>query len=111
MNRSKHSIYPCDYHQQFGSDLAPTVVDVRHHADVATPDRIVVPALHCSPDEVERRREDLPSGRPVVPYRFHRQEVGQGVAAALRVMGIELPAGANEDETAPARSGFDQSIA
>jgi rhodanese-related sulfurtransferase len=89
MDQSKYSISPHDLYARLVSDTAPIVVDVRRDDDFANTDRLVVPAFHRSPDEVERWREDLPSGRPVVAYCFHGHEVSQGVASALRIMGVD----------------------
>jgi hypothetical protein len=41
------------------------------------------------PDHVEPRRNELPSERQVDTYCFHGDELSQGVAAALRIMGLE----------------------
>ena len=41
------------------------------------------------PDDVERWRKDLPSGRKVVVHCVHGREVSQGVAAALRAAGVD----------------------
>jgi rhodanese-related sulfurtransferase len=89
MDRSKHSISPHDLYARLGSETAPIVVDVRRSSDFLNADKLVAAAFHCSPNEVEHWREKLPSGRPVVTYCFHGNEVSQGVAAALRVMGVE----------------------
>jgi rhodanese-related sulfurtransferase len=89
MDDRKHSISPHDLYARLGSEAAPIVVDVRRDDDFANADRLVVPAFHRSPDAVERWREELPSGRPVVAYCFHGRQVSQGVAAALRLMGVE----------------------
>jgi rhodanese-related sulfurtransferase len=89
MDGHSHSISPHDLYAKLGSDSAPVVIDVRRAAAFANAERIIVPAFHRSPDEVERWRPDLPSGRPVVTYCVHGHEVSQGVAAALRLVGIE----------------------
>jgi rhodanese-related sulfurtransferase len=89
MDRSRHSIFPNDLYPRLGSDATPIVVNVPHDADFTDADRLVAPAFHRSPDEVEQWRKDLPSGHPVVAYCFHGHEVSQGVAAALRIMGVE----------------------
>lgn len=89
MDGNKHSISPHDLYARLGSDTAPILIDVRRAADFANADRLVVPAFHRPPDEVERWNGELPRGRPVVTYCFHGREVSQGVAEALRIMGIE----------------------
>jgi hypothetical protein len=40
---------------------------------------------------VEPRRDDPTRGRRIVTYCFHGRELGEGIAAAFRIMGIELP--------------------
>jgi rhodanese-related sulfurtransferase len=89
MDDRKHSISPPDLYARLGSEAAPIIVDVRRDADFAGADTLVADAFHCSPDDVEQWRTDLPSGRQVVTCYFHGQQVSQGVAAALRIMGVE----------------------
>lgn len=89
MDDYRHSISPHDLYARLGSDAAPIVVDVRRAADFDSADRLVIPAFHCSPDEVEQWPKNLPPGRPVVTYCVHGHHVSQGVAAALRAMGVE----------------------
>ncbi len=89
MDQSKHSISPNDLYAQLGTDAAPIIVDVRRETDFAGADTLVADAFHCSPDNVEEWRTELPGGRQVVTYCIHGQAVSQGVAAALRLMGVE----------------------
>jgi rhodanese-related sulfurtransferase len=89
MERSKNSISPEALYARLGSEAAPIIVDVRRDADFSGTDRLVADALHCSPDNVEEWRTKLPSGREVVTYCVHGHQVSQGVAAALRLMGVE----------------------
>jgi len=89
MDQNKHSISPHDLYARLGSDAAPIVVDVRREADFVSAATLVADAFHRSPDAVEQWRTDLPSGRQVVTYCIHVREVSQGVAAALRLMGVE----------------------
>src|SRR5258705_1422498 len=89
MDNRKHSISPDALDARLGSESAPIIVDVRRDADFAGADTLVADALHRSPDHVEQWRTDLPSGRQVVTYCIHGREVSQGVAAALRLMGVE----------------------
>src|SRR5260370_18215291 len=88
MDDRKHSISPHDLYSRVGAEAAPIIVDVRRDADFAGADTLVADAFHCSPDAVEQWRTELPSGRQVVTYCVHGQEVSQGVAAALRLMGV-----------------------
>src|SRR5207245_2492037 len=89
MDDRKHSISPDALYARLGSEAAPIIIDVRRDADSAGADRLVADAFHCSPDNVAELRTIVPSGREVVTYCVHGQQVSQGVAAALRLMGIE----------------------
>jgi rhodanese-related sulfurtransferase len=88
MDDRKDLISSTDPFTKLSSDAAPTVVDVRHNADAGEIDRRDVPSLH-SPDEIEESWTDLSDGRTVVTYCFHGTQVGDGVASALRLMGVE----------------------
>jgi hypothetical protein len=68
---------------ELGSKPEPFVADVRRDTPVAD-------ASCRSPDDVEQRN-DPPSGCQVVTYCFHGHELGQGMAAAFRIMGIDAP--------------------
>jgi rhodanese-related sulfurtransferase len=89
MDDRKHSISPEILYARLGTDAAPIIVDVRRDTDFAGAETLVVDAFHRSPDHVEQWRTDLPSGRQVVTYCVHGRQVSQGVAAALRLMGVE----------------------
>jgi rhodanese-related sulfurtransferase len=88
MNDRRNSISPHALYAQLGSEAAPIIVDVRRDADFVGADAIVAGAFHRPPDAFEEWRADLPSGRPVVIYCMHGREVSQGIAAALRLMGV-----------------------
>jgi hypothetical protein len=88
MDDRKNSTSPDALYVRRVCDPAP-IVDVRRDADFASARTLVADALHRSPDAVEECRTDLPSGRQVVSYCFRGRAVSQGVAAALRLMGIE----------------------
>jgi rhodanese-related sulfurtransferase len=89
MDDDRNSISPQELYARLGSDSAPIVVDVRRAAEFASTERLLAPAFHRSPDEVETWRSDLPSGRTVITYCFHGEQVSQGVAEALRLMGVD----------------------
>jgi rhodanese-related sulfurtransferase len=89
MERSKNSISPDALYARLGSEAAPIIVDVRRDADFSGADRLVADAFHCSPDNVEEWRTKLPGGREVVTYCVRGHQVSQGVATALRLMGVE----------------------
>src|SRR5258707_7340914 len=89
MEDRKYSISTDALYARLGSEAAPIIVDVRRDADFAGAETLVADAFHRSPDHVEQWRTDLPGGRQIVPYCIHGREVSQGVAAALRLMGVE----------------------
>jgi rhodanese-related sulfurtransferase len=89
MDDRKYSISPDALYARLGSEAAPIIVDVRRDADFADASTLVADAFHCSSDGVQQWRTDLPSGRQVITYCVHGQQVSQGVAAALRIMGVE----------------------
>ena len=104
MDDRKYSISSDALYARLGSEAAPIIVDVRRDADCADASTLVADAFQCSPDGVEQWQTDLPSGRQVVTYCVHGQQVSQGVAAALRFMGVEaspwkvaLPIGLSRD--------------
>ena len=85
----RNSISPDALYARLGSEVAPITVDVRRDADFAGAETLVAGAFHRSPAAAEEWRTDLPSGRQVVTYRMRGREVSQGVAAALRLVGVE----------------------
>src|SRR3954454_5067919 len=89
MQQHLPSISPTDLHAQIGTASAPTVVDVRRLVDYAKAGEVIVSAFHRNPDDVERWRMDLPSGRQVVVHCVHGREVSQRVATALRSAGLD----------------------
>jgi rhodanese-related sulfurtransferase len=89
MQQALPSISPADLHTRLGTAAAPIVVDVRRPADFAKAGELIISAMHRDPDEVERWRKDLPSGRQVVVHCVHGHQVSQGAAAALRAAGID----------------------
>jgi rhodanese-related sulfurtransferase len=89
MDGRKHSISPDSLYARLGSGSALIIVDVRRDGDFGTAATLVADAFHRSPDNVELWQADLPNGRQVVTYCLHGREVSQGVAAALRLMGVE----------------------
>src|SRR5260370_284682 len=65
------------------------VVAGRGAGGLAGVDSLVIDAFHSPSEDVEQWETDLRSGRQVVTYCLHGQHVSQGVAAALRIMGVE----------------------
>src|SRR5215831_6263019 len=89
MEQALPSISPANLYARLGTAAAPIVVDVRRPADFAKANELIISAVHRDPDEVERWRKDLPSGRQVVVHCVHGHQVSQGVAAALRPAGVD----------------------
>lgn len=83
------SVSPRDLYAGIGTAAAPLVVDVRRGPAFDASDRMLVGALRQDPDDVAAWWHALPSGRPVAVYCVHGHDVSQGVAAALRGIGIE----------------------
>jgi rhodanese-related sulfurtransferase len=83
------SISPTDLHARIGTASAPTVVDVWRLADYAKAGEVIVSAFHRTPDDVERWRTDVPSGRQVVVHCVRGGEVSQRVATSLRSAGLD----------------------
>src|SRR5712664_3002678 len=89
MDDRRYSISPVALYARLGSEAATIIVDVRRDADFADASTLVADAFHCSTDGVEQWRTDLPNARQGVTYCVHVQQVSQGVAASLRIMGVE----------------------
>jgi rhodanese-related sulfurtransferase len=89
MDDRKPSISPGSLYARLGSEAAPVIIDVRRDADFAGANTLLADAFHRSPDNVEEWRTELPTGRQVITYCVHGREVSQGVAAALRLMGVD----------------------
>jgi hypothetical protein len=79
MDDRKHSISPDALYARLGSETAPIIVDVRRDADFASADTLVADAFHCSPDDVEEWRTDLPSGRQVVNFPDDHEMLKHGM--------------------------------
>ena len=89
MDDRRNSISPDALYARLGAEASPIVVDVRRDAEFSHAETLVANAFHRSPDAVEQWRTDLPSGRQVVTYCMHGHEISQGVAEALRLMGVD----------------------
>jgi rhodanese-related sulfurtransferase len=89
MDGPKLSISPADLYARLGTAAAPTVIDVRRPAAFSAADRLIISATYRHPEEVDRWRHDLPTGRVVVAYCEHGHEVSRNVVATLRAVGIE----------------------
>ncbi len=82
------SICPLDLYGAIGTAAAPVVIDVRRSAAFAADNRMIVGAIRRHPDEIQNRREQLPSDRAVVVYCVHGHEASQEAASAPRRSGV-----------------------
>ena len=89
MDDRQFSISPNALYARLGSEPAPVIIDVRRDSDFAGAERLLVDAFHRSPDNVREWRADLPQRRQIVAYCVHGGEVSRGVAASLRLVGVE----------------------
>jgi rhodanese-related sulfurtransferase len=83
------SISPQDLYGVIGTAAAPVLIDVRRSAGFAADNRMIAGAIRRVPDEIQNWRQELPSGRAVVVYCAHGQEVSQGAASTLHNAGID----------------------
>jgi rhodanese-related sulfurtransferase len=89
MDRMSHSVSPLDLCARLGTASAPVVIDVRRPEAYAAADRLVAGAIRRAPEEVGLQQGEL-SGRAVVVYCAHGQDISQGAAAALAAAGIDV---------------------
>jgi rhodanese-related sulfurtransferase len=87
MDAQAHSISPNDLYKRLGTASAPLLIDVRRRQAFDTDQLLIIGAARRLPDDVEKWRDALPAGRPVVAYCVHGHEVSQNVASALRSAG------------------------
>jgi len=88
MDDGTSSISPLDLYARLGSELAPTVIDVRRDPPDPEDGRMVVSAFDCAPEEV-KRWSNVTLSQPVVVYCSEGHDVSQSVARALRAAGVE----------------------
>ena len=90
MERTLASISPADLYARLGTAAAPCRRGRSASGGVyeGGSSSSHLP-IHAHPDDVEKWRKDLPSGRRVVVHCVHGHEVSQGVAAALRAAGVD----------------------
>jgi rhodanese-related sulfurtransferase len=77
------SISPDILYARLGGAAAPLLLDVRRPDVLRADGRMIVGAIQRAPDDVNCWLPDLPTGRPVVVYCVHGEEVSRNVAAAL----------------------------
>ncbi len=72
-----------------GTAKAPLLIDVRREPAFQSNGSLIAGAIRRAPEGVEQWRVGLPTGRPVVVYCAHGQEVSQSVASALCSAGTD----------------------
>lgn len=86
----RHPSIPPEASSELSSGAAPIIDHVRSHVR----DTHAADAIHCRPSGVEEQRTGPPDGRQVVTYCFHGEQLSEGIAAALRIMGLAPAEGA-----------------
>jgi len=81
-------ISPDDLYASLGTANAPLLIDVRRAQAFEADDRQIIGSTWRLPEDVSSWLKALPRGRRVVAYCVHGHEVSQGVASALRAVGI-----------------------
>ncbi len=89
MDVKPSSISPSDLYARLGTAAAPLLFDVRRPEAFDADDKLVMGAVYRAPSDVDRWLKLLPFGHPAVVYCAHGGEMSQGVAKALRAVGIE----------------------
>jgi rhodanese-related sulfurtransferase len=89
MNGNALPISAVDLYSHLGTERAPVLIDVRRGDAFGANDRMIVGAVHRSPEHVAAWAKDLPPDHPVVAYCTDGHQVSQGVASALRSAGIK----------------------
>lgn len=82
------AISPEDLYAGIGTAASPLVIDARRDPAFQADQHMLVAAVRRDPNAIAEWWRDLPPGRPVVVYCVHGHEVSQGVASALRGIGI-----------------------
>lgn len=90
MDRGSYfSISPLSLYSRLGSELAPTVVDVREVAEFDADDSMIPGAIRRPPAAIDDWRHELGGGRAVVAYCADGREASQRTAAVLRAGGAD----------------------
>ena len=85
--RIRFSISPSELYGTIGIETAPLVVDVRRGPAFDDDDRIIVGAIHCTPDDIAAWGQKQSRSRPVVVYCSDGRDLSQDAAETLRVLG------------------------
>jgi len=81
-------ISPQDLYGAIGTAAAPVLIDVRRSAAFGADNRMIVGAIRRNPEEIQKWRQEPPSGGAVVVYCVHGHEASQEAASALRDAGV-----------------------
>jgi rhodanese-related sulfurtransferase len=89
MDEGRFSVSAESLYQRLGGPAALLVIDVRRAAGFDADDKMIAGAIRRNPQELDAWRRELPTGRPVVVYCAHGQEVSQNAATVLRAAGTD----------------------
>jgi len=81
-------VSPEDLYARLGTAKAPLLIDVRRREAFDSGQLLIIGSARRLPDDVAEWRSVLPAGKPIVAYCVHGHEVSQGVASALRGVGM-----------------------
>ena len=88
MDANALPVSPEDLYARLGTAKAPLLIDVRRREAFDSGQLLIIGAARRLPDDVAEWRSVLPAGKPIVAYCVHGHEVSQGVASALRGVGM-----------------------
>ena len=83
------SITPQELATQLASAIPPTVIDVRRDNARANNPQAIAQAPWYNPALWLDWKDQIGTERPVVVYCAHGHEIGQGLCATLRALGVE----------------------
>jgi rhodanese-related sulfurtransferase len=89
MGDSQNSITADRLNRLIGTPECPVVLDVRRRPAFNESDRMIATAEWRDHERAAEWAADLPDGAAIVVYCVHGHEVSQGVAAALRSVGVD----------------------
>jgi len=75
-------------YSRLGTANAPVLIDVRSQQAFEADDRLIVGASRRQPDDVSKWQMVLPTGRAVVAYCSHGEDLSRSVAVALQGAGV-----------------------
>jgi rhodanese-related sulfurtransferase len=88
MDGSIPSVSPGDLYAHLGTAAAPMLIDVRRQEAFDADDRLIIGAIHRTPEEIDNWSRQASLAGPIVAYCSHGREVSQDVASTLRGGGV-----------------------